>query len=302
MTINQQDIGSLSFEQLADILSKSRDHLILKRFEPVEVYNTADNEDKLIGVFVDTETTGLSHDTDKIIELALVPFEFTKDGRIFRLLDNYCAFQDPGMQISEHVTSLTGITNEMVAGCSIDSYQVEQIINQAALIIAHNARFDRQFVEKQFPIFATKPWACTLTQIPWNKEGITSAKLEFLAYKFNFFYEAHRATMDCLVGVHILTQLLPISGQNAFEVLLDQARNTSYRIAAEASPYEYKDILKARGYRWNDGSNNKAKAWFIEVSEQLKEEELNFLYQEIYKSKPVLKIEEITPYNRFSIR
>ena len=110
MTINQQDIGSLSFEQLADILSKSRDHLILKRFEPVEVYNTADNEDKLIGVFVDTETTGLSHDTDKIIELALVPFEFTKDGRIFRVLDNYCAFQDPGMQISEHVTSLTGIT------------------------------------------------------------------------------------------------------------------------------------------------------------------------------------------------
>jgi DNA polymerase-3 subunit epsilon len=72
--------------------------------------------------------------------------------------------------------------------------------------------------------------------------------------------------------------------------------------SAEASPYEYKDILKARGYRWNDGSNNKAKAWFIEVSEQLKEEELNFLYQEIYKSKPVLKIEEITPYNRFSIR
>ena len=38
MTINQQDIGSLSFEQLADILSKSRDHLILKRFEPVEAY------------------------------------------------------------------------------------------------------------------------------------------------------------------------------------------------------------------------------------------------------------------------
>ncbi len=190
MTINQQNIGSLSFAQLADILSKSRDHLVLKRFEPVEAYNTADNEDKLIGVFIDTETTGLNHHTDKVIELALVPFEFTKDGRIFRLLDNYCAFQDPGIQISEHVTSLTGITNKMVAGCSIDSDQVAQIINQAALIIAHNARFDRQFVEKQFPIFATKPWACTLTQIPWHQEGISSAKLESLAYKFNFFYEA----------------------------------------------------------------------------------------------------------------
>ena len=38
MTTNQQNIGSSSFGQLAYILSKSKDHLILKRFEPVEAY------------------------------------------------------------------------------------------------------------------------------------------------------------------------------------------------------------------------------------------------------------------------
>ena len=289
MNISEQKVGSLSFEQIANILRNSKDYRMLKRFTPIEVYNVDVNKDKLIGVFVDVETTGLSC-TDKIIELALVPFEFTRDGRIFRVLEHYCTFQDPNMQISEQVTSLTGITNEMVSGCNVDSDKVERMIDQANLIIAHNAGFDRQFLERQFPIFAKKPWACTLTQIPWHKEGINSAKLEFLAYTFNFFYEAHRATMDCLVGIHILNQMLPVSGQGAFEVLLDVARATSFRIIAESAPYDCKDILKARGYRWNDGGNNRPKAWFIEVGEQFKDEELNFLYSQIYKYKPILKL------------
>ncbi|NRA73922.1 MAG: 3'-5' exonuclease [Rickettsiales bacterium] len=301
MHISKQKVESLSFEQIANILNNSKDYRVLKRFTPIETYNVDTTQDKLIGVFVDVETTGLSC-TDKIIELALVPFEFTGDGRIFRVLENYCTFQDPNMQISEQVTSLTGITNEMVSGCSIDADKVEHMIDQASLIIAHNARFDRQFLERQFPIFAKKPWACTLTQIPWHKEDISSAKLEFLAYTFNFFYEAHRATMDCLVGIHILTQMLPVSGQVVFEVLLDVARSTSFRIIAESAPYDCKDILKARGYRWHDGSNNRPRAWFIEVAEQFKDEELNFLYSQIYKYKPVLRVEKITPYNRFSIR
>ncbi len=118
----------------------------------------------------------------------------------------------------------------MIKGCSIDNNRVEEIVERANLIIAHNAGFDRKIVEKQFPIFKKKPWACTCTQIPWSKEGITSTKLEYLAYKFNFFYEAHRAEIDCLAGINILTQLLSISGNSVLNVLLENARLTTHRV------------------------------------------------------------------------
>lgn len=300
--VNNYITTDLPFEEIANMLARSANHKVLHKFNKVDKYNAANNEDKFIGVFVDVETTGLDKSKDKIIELALVPFEYTKDGRIFRILDSYCSFQDPGEPISQHVTSLTGITNEMVKGHAINNSCVEEIIKSANLIIAHNADFDRKFIEKQFPIFIEKPWACTYTQIGWVEEGIASAKLEYLAYSFNFFYEAHRAEIDCLVGIHLLSQILPVSGKSALNVLLDGARKNMYLIWAEGSPYDAKDVLKARGYRWNDGNNNKPKAWFIEVSSDLKDEEINFLYQEIYKRKPDLRIDEINAFNRFSGR
>ena len=34
--------------------------------------------------------------------------------------------------------------------------------------------------------------------IDWRNEQIESYKLEYIAYKYNFFYEGHRAITDCL--------------------------------------------------------------------------------------------------------
>jgi DNA polymerase-3 subunit epsilon len=44
-----------------------------------------------------------------------------------------------------------------------------------------------------------------------------------------------------------------------------------------------KDHLKARGYRWSDGSDGRPKAWWIEVDETLYEDELRYLRTEIYR-------------------
>ena len=188
----------------------------------------------------------------------------------------------------------------MVKDQVIDNHRVDKLVKSASLIIAHNAGFDRKFVEKQFPIFKDKSWGCSCTQVPWNKENISSAKLEYLAYKFGFFYEAHRAEMDCLVGIHLLTQSLPISKELAFKTLLNQVQKKSYVIWAINSPFHTKDLLKARGYRWNDGNNGRPKSWYIEINELVKDKEKNFLHQEIYQKKIDLIIDEINAFNRFS--
>lgn len=288
---------------IARRLEASQDYRIFRRYVKPLRYCDNVTAEKLIGVFVDVETTGLAPGNDKIIELALVSFEFLPDGRIFSLLDDYSSLEDPGFPIPEEIVELTGITDGMVKGKVIDAEAVNKIIENAAVIIAHNANFDRAFLENKFPVFENKAWACTMKDIPWSEEGVGSAKLEYIAFKLGFFYDGHRAKNDCLAGIHVLANQLPLSKDSALKVLLDNARMKEYRIWAEGSPYAAKDILKARGYHWsNSGDNNKPRSWFIDVSSERVKEEVGFLHSEINTSEVALNIDNITAFNRYSRR
>ena len=61
-------------------------------------------------------------------------------------------------------------------------------MEDVAVVIAHNAAFDRGFVEARLPFFQKKAWGCSYAQMPWKVEGFGSASLEFLAYKFGFYF------------------------------------------------------------------------------------------------------------------
>ena len=78
---------------------------------------------------------------------------------------------------------------------------VAEITAPAALVIAHNAEFDRKFAEKAFDVFTMKVWACSMTQILWAEESFESPKLEYLAMKSGFFYDGHRAAVDCNAAI-----------------------------------------------------------------------------------------------------
>ena len=85
--------------------------------------------------------------------------------------------------------------------------------------------------------------------------------------EFGFFYERHRAVNDCLAAIEILGQSLPKSGTPVLTNLLNNARKTTWRIWAENSPYETKDILKARGYRWVNDTTKQIKGWYIDIAD-----------------------------------
>ena len=60
-------------EDIADQLRQSGEYRIINKYHKPEYYYTDSSTDKkLIGVFLDTETTGLSCVTDRIIELGMV--------------------------------------------------------------------------------------------------------------------------------------------------------------------------------------------------------------------------------------
>jgi hypothetical protein len=104
----------------------------------------------------------------------------------------------------------------------------------AALVIAHNASFDRRLLERFSPVFQTKPWACSMSEIDWKDEGHEGVKLAYLAAGAGFFYDRHRATSDCAAAIELLARDLPRSGQPALARLLEAA--TSTRSCARSTP------------------------------------------------------------------
>jgi DNA polymerase-3 subunit epsilon len=57
------------------------------------------------------------------------------------------------------------------------------------------------------------------------------------------------------------------------------------RIWAEHAPFDSKELLKQRGYRWNTGERDTPKAWYIDLPEDQIEMEITKLNQDVYPHK-----------------
>ena len=95
-------------------------------------------------VVLDTETTGLSFKDCELIEVAAARLS----GR--EVVDRFESYVRPSRPIPPEIEELTGITNAMV----VDAPGAEEVVARLAdfvggcPVIAHNATFDRTFVEK----------------------------------------------------------------------------------------------------------------------------------------------------------
>ena len=197
---------------------------------------------------------------------------------------------------------LTGLTDEAVAGHRIDPAEVARFVAPAALVIAHNASFDRPFAEAFCDIFVAKPWACSLQGVDWAAEGFEGSKPGYLAMKHGLFFDGHRAVHDCQATLQILARPLLRSGVTGLARLLEDARRPSWRIWAVEAAFHHKDTLKARGYRWNGEANGHPKAWYIDVAEEAQEAECAFLCESIYGRPVEPLMRRFTAYERFSMR
>jgi DNA polymerase-3 subunit epsilon len=288
------------------LVDASPDHRVLRRIvPPTDRIPDARLTGCRSALFVDCETTGLDHASAEIIEIAMVPFWFD-DAGIAQVMDAFHAYNEPKTPITPEITKLTGITNEMVTGHRIDPGQMQGVVDEVArhcdLVIAHNAAFDRPFFEGLCPGFALRPWGCSMDQVPWDENGISGRRLEYIAASLGFFYDAHNAVTDCHAGIHVLGQTLP-SGRSALAHLLDRALQDSRRVWAIDAPFDDTPKLKARGYRWNPGKDGRYKAWHKEVWPDDTGTEAKFLREEIYRGESRARSTAVTPpLTRFTVR
>ena len=96
----------------------------------------------------DTETTGLSPKKDRIVEIGVVKYQ---NGKI---IDQKSWLLYPGRKIPYYATRAHGITDEMVKGQPEfkDVADDFRAYVDGCVLMAHNARFDINFVNREFDL------------------------------------------------------------------------------------------------------------------------------------------------------
>jgi len=298
----QPSNGVPLWEELASRLETNDAYRVLRRLARPPASVSSAGSDEKFGVILDFETTGLDPSTDEVIEVGMVKFGYSGTDEITRVVDEFATFNEPATPIPPEITELTGITDMMVEGHHIDMARMEEFVRDAHVIIAHNADFDRRFAERLCDAFVHKPWACSATQVGWRACGATGVKLEYLLTSFGHFHEAHRAGDDCHAVLALLAKPFAGGPRSVLAELLATARRETQRVWADGSPYELKNVLKRRGYRWNDGADGSVRAWYFDVASDRLPAEVEFLRREIYQAEVEVRTRPITAWDRFSGR
>jgi len=280
-------------------INKESNKIVLKELDAPAPELLITDQDCMNIAFLDTETTGIDRANDKLIEMAIKMVRFERaSGKIVSIEGIYESFNDPEEDISREITLLTGIDNNMVEGHSIDWGQADLLLKDADLIIAHNAGFDRAFVDRYSSVSQSKIWACSISDIDWLGRGFTSPKQELLCYWHGFYFDAHRAMNDVDALIHLLTHGSYEDDRPLLE-LIDNAKKPVYVIFADNFKYDpvKKDIVKANKYRWNPDD----KIWYKKVNFDELDSEKDWLTATIYDQVFEGRVEEINLNDKYKL-
>ena len=240
----------------------------------------------LRGLYVDCETTGTDPDHDDVIEIAMLPFTYTYEGRIVHVLHAEARAwrSDPGRPLPPEIVALTGLTDEMLRGQRIDVEAASALIGGSNLLVAHNAKFDRAFFEKTLPAARDAAWACSFAEVAWTEAGFASRALHCLACSYGVYArDRHRALADCEVGVWLLACTLPGTGRGVFAALRERALVSTVGLWAVHAPFEAKGLLKSRRYRWMaETRGGIPKSWWTELAPECVAGEIDWLREHVY--------------------
>lgn len=142
---------------------------------------------------LDVETTGLSAKYDKIIEIGILKVKNDK------VVDTYECLVNPGIELDNYITQLTGITNEMLSTAP----KIEEIKDDVkkfignALIVGHNTFFDKNFIQTGFNEELENEYIDTLQFARKLYPELSHHSLDYLSNYLKLSKNGHRVIVDC---------------------------------------------------------------------------------------------------------
>lgn len=279
---------------LLDILP---DYRVLRRVTPLVRRGAHDRSSLMVGCALDVETTGLDHRADRVIELAMQRFLVGPDGSIVETGLPRRWLEDPGRPLPPEITRITGLVDADVSGRAIQDAEATSILNDVDFVVAHNAAFDRKFVERRLPDAVGRPWCCSIADVDWRGHGFEGTSLSHLLLQAGWFYRAHRASDDVDALIRLLDHRFD-DGATVVSGMIATARQETWRLEAVGAPFAAKDLLKARGYRWDPA----ARLWWREIAKRELETETDWAAAAIYDGLGALRCRPIDWTRRFSER
>ncbi len=189
---------------------------------------------------VDTETTGLDPQQNRIIEIAWVLFE---NGQVTHSQACLCSISEP---LPPEITRITGIDASMLEGQPQFSEHISDFIaacSKVSYLVAYNVPFDRAFISSEFTRagkeMPSMPWfdpCIYIREIDKFKKG---KKLSEAAARWGVELDgAHRALADATAAGKLFLKLMPYLKANNLEELAKL--ENSWRIEQERQYQAYK--------------------------------------------------------------
>lgn len=217
----------------------------------------------------DLETTGLSSEQDRIIEIGAVVF---KQGEEF---GQFSTLVNPGRLIPPQATKVNGITNSMVKDAPDERTAImnflsfcDQYSDYDPVFVAHNARFDFSFltntlnrlgITRKFEYFDTLYASRSLIK------DLPDYKQNTIADYFGLVNEqAHRATSDAMVCGQILLQLVPMAKKDPNEFYLEE-KNIPLKEEMAVCAY-LQNMLISKGAKAKDLTYYKNSKGYVTIS------------------------------------
>jgi DNA polymerase III epsilon subunit family exonuclease len=202
--------------------------------------------EEALWIVVDLETTGLSPERSRILEIGAVRIAG------LRLADRFQTLVDPCVPIPARITALTGIDRSLVADApslprAMAGFRAWVGESEVVAFVAHNAAFDERFVRSALAAHALPPWSgpvfCTRRLARRLVPELPRFDLDSLAARFGIRNPArHRALGDAEATARALLELIAIAcderaAKSVGDLLVLQAERAAGRSRRSGLPH-----------------------------------------------------------------
>jgi DNA polymerase-3 subunit epsilon len=177
---------------------------------------------------IDIETTGGYAGANSITEIAIILF----DGK--KIEGQYETLVNPGMPIPYFITTLTGITNEMVAGAPSFEEVAATIFNllQGRIFVAHNVNFDYSFVKHHLQLNGFELNSKKLCTVRLSRKvfpGYIKYGLGSICRELNIeMTNRHRAMGDASATVELFSKIVAADKEGNIQIMLKGKNKEQY--------------------------------------------------------------------------